>query len=132
MNRRAPGAQPIGLLLPPPALDAFHTLHHTLYDAYAYAHLSPQAAAAAVRTAFGLLAADWIYVLAQPNPNAIAWNQLVACTGSRHHPLPHITTQTPLQYDALVLTRLGHTPTARETPDSSRNTIQARVFTAPF
>lgn len=107
INRRAAGTLPVSLLLPP-TLDAFHTLHRTPYDAYAQAHLDPRAAETAVRTTFGLLAANWTYVLAQPNPAAIAWDQLVACTRSRAHPLPGIEADTPLQYDALVLHRLGH------------------------
>ncbi|MEU9998091.1 hypothetical protein [Streptomyces sp. NPDC050848] len=104
---RDTGTQPVGVVLPA-ALDAFHTLNRPRYDAYARAHLEPEAAQAAVRTAFGLLAANWNYVIAQLSPAAIAWDQLVACTQSRTHPLPDIDADTPLQYDSLVLHRLGH------------------------
>ncbi|MFF9914798.1 hypothetical protein [Streptomyces sp. NPDC013457] len=99
---RAPGTPAVGLVLPA-ALDAFHTLNRPRYDAYARAHLDPEAAQAAVRTAVGLLAANWNYVLAQPNPAALAWDQLVACTQSRTHPVPGIDTGNPLRYDARVL-----------------------------
>ncbi|MFF8604178.1 hypothetical protein ACF065_34625 [Streptomyces sp. NPDC015232] len=110
-GRRPTGALPVGLLLPP-ALDAFHTLHRPLYDAYARAHLDPTAAEAAVLATFGALAADWAYLLGELNPVALAWDELVARTGSRHRPLTHIQAGHPLQYDALVLTERGHHPDA--------------------
>ncbi|MFB9558604.1 hypothetical protein [Streptomyces roseoviridis] len=110
-GRRPASALPVGLLLPP-ALDAFHTLHRPAYDAYARAHLDPADADTAVRTTFGTLATHWIYVLGEANPTALAWNELVARIGSRHHPLPHIPDDDPLRYDALVLTEAGYSPDA--------------------
>ncbi|MFE1383487.1 hypothetical protein ACFW6S_31515 [Streptomyces sp. NPDC058740] len=110
-GRRPAGALPVGLLLPP-ALDAFHTLHRPVYDTYARAHLAPGAADTAVRATFGALAADWTFLLGELNPAALAWDELVARTGSRHHPLPHIPAGHPLQYDALVLAEAGRSPIA--------------------
>ncbi|MEV0957914.1 hypothetical protein ACGFZC_35480 [[Kitasatospora] papulosa] len=102
---------PVGLLLPP-TLDAFHTIHRACYGSYALAHLDEQAADTAVRATFGALAADWSYLLSQPNLTRIAWEQLVVMCGSRRRPLPHITAGTPLQYDARVLSARGTTPKA--------------------
>ncbi|MFJ9576177.1 hypothetical protein ACIRQF_07265 [Streptomyces sp. NPDC101191] len=128
-GRRATGALPVELLLPP-ALDAFYTLHRSVYDAYARAHLDPPTAEATVRTTFGILAADWSYLLGEPNPTALAWDELVTRTGSRRHPLPGIPAKHPLRYDALVLTNLGHSPDAiAEATGRLPSTI--RYFIAP-
>ncbi|MFI1018890.1 helix-turn-helix domain-containing protein [Streptomyces sp. NPDC020965] len=57
--------EPLHLLMPP-AFEAFHTLHHPLYLSYAHAHLNTRAAQTAVRTAFGVIATHWPYVLPPP------------------------------------------------------------------
>ncbi|MFB7454955.1 hypothetical protein [Streptomyces sp. NPDC056194] len=98
---------PVTLLLPP-ALDAFHTLTRGPYEAYAHAHLPPAAARSAVHQTFGLLSANWNYVIGQPHPARLAWEQLVACTESRTRPRQEIHATTGLQYDALVLHHLLH------------------------
>ncbi|GAA2266226.1 hypothetical protein GCM10010232_68220 [Streptomyces amakusaensis] len=92
----------------PPVYEAFHTLHTDRYLAYARAHLDDAAAQAAVQSALGTIATHWPYIVAQAHPAAIAWEQLVATTGSRTHPLPADTTS-PLHYDALILHTLGYT-----------------------
>ncbi|MER7049266.1 helix-turn-helix transcriptional regulator [Streptomyces jumonjinensis] len=129
--RRAGSAQPLALVMPP-VFEAFHALYSPLYVSYARAHLAAGAAQDAVRTAFGLVAVHWQHVVARPLPTAAAWDHLVACTGSRTHPLP-LETQSPLHYDTLVLHHLlGHGIGAIAIADATSATSSTTRGSRPF
>ncbi|WP_158719016.1 hypothetical protein [Streptomyces globisporus] len=121
---------PVTLLLPP-ALDAFHTLTRSLYEAYARAHLTSAAAQSAVHQRFGLLSANWNYVIGQPHPARLAWDQLVACTESRTRPRREIHATTGLQYDALVLHHLLHQSVSTTAQVVGHDTSKIRYLIAP-
>ncbi|WP_079107020.1 hypothetical protein [Streptomyces sp. NRRL S-1521] len=86
----------------PAAFEAFCTLNRDCYLGYAHAHLPSPAAHHALAAVFGHLVTHWPHVVSRPEPAAYAWQQLVAQVGSRSHPLP-LTTDSPLQYDVVVL-----------------------------
>ena len=88
----------------PPAFEAFYTLHHDVYLAYARAHMGPESAENALREAFGILAVHWPYIVSRFGPAAYAGDQLVACTRSRACPL--LAASSRAQYDAVVLSRI--------------------------
>jgi hypothetical protein len=86
----------------PPAFDAFRRLHSGCYLGYAQLHLPANEAVEAVAHTLGHLLTHWPHVVSQPSPAAYAWQQLVAFTASRHHPLP-LNTSSPQQYDTVIL-----------------------------
>ncbi|MFJ1748334.1 hypothetical protein ACIOJD_19100 [Streptomyces sp. NPDC088116] len=100
---RAVGAMDLAL---PATFEAFYTLHHDRYLAYARAHMSSTAAAAALREAFGELATHWSHVLRRPNPTAEAWEKLVRRVGRRAPALTAGTTSY-VQYQVVVLHHLA-------------------------
>jgi hypothetical protein len=86
----------------PAAFRAFHALHHPCYLAYARAHLHPDDAHAAVREAFGHVAAHWSAIVSHANPTARAWEHFARCIDARTSPLP-LNTDRALEYQAVVL-----------------------------
>ncbi len=111
----ARAATPLALTLPP-AFQAFYTLHHARYLAYAQAHLHTSEAEAAVRETFGNLATHWPYIVSQPNPAAHSWQRLTDHVHSRSPRLP-IPARSPLHYDALILQMLGYS--VKDTADAT-------------
>lgn len=86
----------------PAAFEAFRALHSPCYLGYAQLHLPPHDATDAVAHTLGHLLTHWPQVVSRLNPAAHAWQQLVTCTASRHHPLP-LSTTSPQQYDTVLL-----------------------------
>ncbi|QIK04722.1 hypothetical protein G7Z12_37640 [Streptomyces sp. ID38640] len=101
---------PTPALMLPPAFEAFYTLQHTPYLAYAHAHLPPDQATTVVQKAFGTLATHWSQLVSSSNPTADAWDHLSHQVRRHAAPLP-LTTDCVLRYDVLVLAALGYTPT---------------------
>ncbi|MFE6775069.1 hypothetical protein [Streptomyces sp. NPDC057702] len=82
--------------------EGFRALYAGPYSAYARIHLDRHQAADAVRRTFGTLVRRWPGVVGCHSPATVAWEHLVAHTGSRHQPLP-LGARSPLEYDTVVL-----------------------------
>ncbi|ARF59090.1 hypothetical protein [Streptomyces gilvosporeus] len=125
--------------VPPPAFEAFRTLHRAPYLAYARAHLPAALAAAVVTETFATLARHWQTLVSSVNPTADAWDHLSHEVRRHATPLPlttPLTTDCVLRYDALVLAALGYGPTATAAvtgrdPDKIRCLTRTTATPAP-
>ncbi|MEU8776506.1 hypothetical protein [Streptomyces sp. NPDC048606] len=92
------------------AYQAFLTLQHPHYHAYAHARLAPARAEEALHDTFDTLATHWTALVCGTDLTARAWDELThqvqTRTGRHRHP-----TRNTLQDDLEILTELGYTPT---------------------
>jgi hypothetical protein len=85
------------------AFHAFYDLHRPAYHAYAAARLPREEAELSVIHLFGLIAANWTWLMTRQRPSAWAWEKHTRAIAHRTGRTPTAAEDTALLHDQLRL-----------------------------